>query len=208
MSIVLYHHPFSRAATVVWMLEEVGQPYELQFVDLMAGEQRADPYRARNMMTKVPVLEDGDVRVAEGAAIGLYLADKYAPDRLAPAIDDPRRGAFLRWCFFAPSVIEPACMARSSKWEYSPARAGFGSYENVVATLDDGLAPGPWLLGEQFTMADVIVGATVRFMLQFNMLDRTEAIGAYADRLADRPALKAANEKNAAVIEAHGLAKG
>ena len=205
MSIVLYHHPWSRAATVLWMLEEVGQPYELRYVDLRAGDQESDEHRARNPMTKIPVLEDGDARVTESAAIGVYLADRYASGRLAPALDAPARGSFLRWCFFAPSVLEPACMAKSSNWAYQPRQAGFGTYENVLATLDGAVTPGPWLLGEQFTMADVIVGGTVRFMLQFNMLDRSDALGAYAERLEGRPALKTANMKNSEVMKERGL---
>ena len=208
MSLVLYHHPWSRAATVVWMLEELGEPYELRYVDLVVGEQRSEAHRARNAMTKIPVLEDGPARVAESAAIGVYLADRYASGRLAPTLDDPARGAFLRWCFFAPSVVEPACMAKSAGWTFKPEQAGFGAYENVVTTLEEGVAPGPWLLGDRFTMADVILGGTVRWMLQFGMLERTERLGAYAERLGERPALQAANAKNAAIAEARGLSRG
>ena len=208
MSIILYHHPFSRARTVVWMLEELGQPYELRYVDLKAGDQRSDAHKARNMMSKVPVLEDGETTVAECGAIGVYLADRYSSGKLAPALDDPARGAYLRWCFFAPSVLEPATMAKTSGWEYNAGSAGFGAYETVISTLDDALSKGPWLLGDRFTMADIVLGATVRFLLQFNMLDRTDTIGAYADRFEERPAFKAANAKNEAIIQEKGLSLG
>ena len=207
MSIVLYHHPWSRAAGVVWMLEELGQPYELRFVDLMAGEHRQGPHESRNRMKKLPVLEDGDVVVSETAAIGVYLADRYALGELAPALDDAQRGEYLRWCFFSPSVIEPACMAKSAGWEYKASSAGFGRYEDVVATVDEAAAKGPWLLGDRFTMADVIVGGTLRWMLRFNMFDRTEAIGAYADRLGERAALQRANARNDQVSADKGLPK-
>ena len=207
MSIILYHHPLTRAATVVWMLEELGQPYELRYIDLAAGEQRSDAHKARNMMSKIPVVDDGGTVVAECGAIGVYLADRYSPGKLAPALDDPARGPYLRWCFFAPSVLEPASMAKGSGWQYNPGSAGFGAYETVIETLDEALAGDGWLLGERFTMADVVLGATVRFLLQFNMLDRTAAIGAYADRLAERPALQAALAKNAAVSEEKGLSR-
>lgn len=190
------------------MLEEVGQPYELRFVDLKAGEQRSDDHRARNRMTKIPVLEDGETVVSETGAIGVYLADRYAAGRLAPALDAPARGPYLRWCFFPSSVIEPVSMAKVSGWEYNSGSAGFGAYDDMVATLDEALASGPWLLGDQFTMADVIVGATIRFMLMFKMMEPTEAIGAYSERLAARPALLAANAKNAKVIAERGLSSG
>ncbi len=206
MTILLHHHPWSRAATTVWVLEEIGQPYKLNTVDLRAGEHREDKHKARNRMMKLPVIEDGDVVMAESAAIGVYLADRYALGTLAPALDDPRRGAYLRWCFFGPSVIEPACMAKASGWEYSESSAGFGTYENMIATLEEGLAEGPWLLGEQFTMADVIVGATVRFLQQFKMIESEGALGAYVERLNTRPALQRADAKNQALIVELGLA--
>lgn len=205
MSLVLYHHPWSRAATVVWMLEEVGQPYALHFVDLQRGEQKEQAHRARNPMGKLPVLEDGPVRVSETAAIGLYLADRYAPGRLAPTPDDPDRGAFLRWCFFAPSVVEPGCMAHAASWAFRPGQAGWGSWEELLATLEEGLSPGPWLLGERFSMADVILGATLRWMLRFQMIDALPTLTAYAERLGQRPALLAADARNAAVLAERGI---
>src|ERR1700730_17992083 len=86
MSIVLYHHPFSRAAGAVWMLEEVGVPHELRYVDIMAGAQKAPEIVALTPMGKLPILPAGDVVVTEAAAIGLYLADRYAYGRLAPPV--------------------------------------------------------------------------------------------------------------------------
>lgn len=205
MEIELYHHPWSRAAITVWMLEEVGEPYEMHYVDLIAGDQRTNDHKGRNRMTKVPVLKVRESYISESAAIGVYLADRFALTRLAPALDDLRRGEYLRWCFFAPSVIEPACMAKSSGWDYKPASAGFGSYENMVATLEEALTDREFLLGAHFTMADVIVGATVRSMFQFKMMERTPAIGAYADRLGQRDALQRADAINARIAEERGL---
>lgn len=200
MSIVLYHHPQSRAASVVWMLEEVGCDYEIQHVDLRAGAQRTPEFLALNPMGKLPVLVDGDAVVTETAAIGVYLADRHAPGRLAPALDDPARGTFLRWSFFAPSVLEPACMARAAEWTYRDTSAGWGRFEAVVASLEQALASGPWLLGERFSMADVILGGTIRYMLRFEMLPPNEAFTAYASRLSERPALQRAEARNAAIL--------
>src|SRR5262245_19353217 len=107
MSLVLYHHPFSRAAGTLWALEEVGTEYELRWVDLMAGGQKAPPILSLNPMGKLPILVDGDTVVTEAAAIALYLADRYASGRLAPRLEDPARGTYLRWSFFSPSVLEP-----------------------------------------------------------------------------------------------------
>lgn len=205
MSIVLYHHPYSRAANVIWMLEELGVPYTLKFVDFAAGAQKSPELRALNGMGKLPVLLDGEVVVSEKAAIAVYLGDKYGLGRLAPALDDPRRGAYLRWCFFGPSVLEPGCAAKANGWEGRPGALGWGTYAEMLDTLEAGLSPGPWLLGEAFTLADIVVGGTVRWMLQFKMLEPRPAFVAYSDRLAARPANVASVARNAAVVEERGL---
>ena len=117
MAIVLHHHPYSRAANVLWMLEEVGVPYQLTNVDIMKGGQKAPELVKLNPMGKLPTLVDGDVVVTESAAIALYLADRYSYGALAPKVGDPKRGTYLRWSFFAPSVIEPGIAAKAGKWE-------------------------------------------------------------------------------------------
>jgi glutathione S-transferase len=205
MSIVLFHHPYSRAANMVWALEEVGVPYTLRTVDLMKGDHKSPEILALNSMGKLPVLTDGDAVMAETSAIGMYLADRYALGRLSPALDDRRRGEYLRWCVFPSAVIEPACMAQSSGWEYKPGQAGFGSYETVLASIEGGVAPGPWLLGDRFTMADVLLGSTLRWMLMFKMIEARPSFEDYVARLVARPAWIAADAKNTAVRAELGL---
>jgi glutathione S-transferase len=205
MTITLYHHPFSRAANVVWMLEELGQPYDLVFVDIMKGAQKKPEIVALNRMGKLPILTDGDVVVSESAAIGLYLADRYSLGDLAPALDDPRRGAYLRWVLFAPSVIEPGAMAKASDWTFKAGSAGWGDHEAMIATIEEALTRGDYLFGDQFTMADVIFGGTVRYMLRFKMLEASPAVAAYAERLGARPAARRADEKNQTIAAEHGL---
>ena len=205
--ITLYHHPFSRAAGTLWALEEVGQPYQLAFVDIMKGGQKAPEILAINPMGKLPTLTDGDVVVAEAAAIALYLADRYAPGTLAPALDDPRRGAYLRWSFYAPSVIEPGATAKLNKWEFRPGTVGWGDYASMVAAMEYAIAGKQFILGDAFSMADVVFGGTIRFMLQFKMIEPTGALSEYVERLNKRPALQRADARNAAVREEHGLNK-
>ena len=203
--ITLYHHPFSRASSTIWALEEVGVPYELRYVDIMKGEQKAPALLALNPMGKLPVLTDDDVVVTENAAIALYLADRYAAGRLAPALDDPRRATYLRWSLFAPSVIEPGSMAKSSGWDYKPGQAGWGDHQSMLAAIDAAVGHGDYLLGDQFSIADVIFGGTVRSMLRFNMLEARPSFTAYAERLAARPAAQRADARNAAVVAERGL---
>lgn len=209
MGIVLHHHPLTRARHVVWMLEEVGVHYTLNFVDLMQGEGRSSSHLQRNRMGKLPTLEDNGACISEVSAIGMYLADRYALSQLAPAFDDPIRGPYLRWCVFGSSVVEPGCMARAAEWSYSPQRVGWGTYEDMVATLEEGIGEGPWLFGERFTMADVLLGGTLRWLIKFKMLQGTDdRLANYAARLSDRDAARRAEVINEKVCLERGLPTG
>jgi glutathione S-transferase len=187
------------------MLEEVGVDYELHFVDIMKGAHKADDLVLLNPMGKLPILVDGDAVVTESAAIGLYLADRYSLGRLAPAPDDVARAAYLRWSLFAPSVIEPGSVAKASGWAFKPSNAGWGEYDAMLRTMESVVSGRDFVLGDRFSMADVIFGGTIRFMLRFKMLEATPAFTAYADRLGARPALQRADSKNLAIAKEHGL---
>lgn len=205
MSIVLYHHPFSRAAGTVWMLEEIGVPYEIRHVDILKGAQKAPEILALNPMGKLPILTDGEVVVTEAAAIGLYLADRYAYGTLAPRVDDPARATYLRWSLFAPSVVEPGSMAKAAGWPVKESQAGWGSHQAMLSAMESALAGRSFLLGDTFSMADVIFGGTLRYMLMVKMLEPRASFTAYTERLAARPALQRADARNAAIRDEHGL---
>lgn len=205
MSVVLYHHPFSRAANVIWMLEEVGIPYELRHVDILKGGQKAPEILALNPMGKLPILTDGDTVVTESAAIALYLGDRYSYGTLAPRVDDPARGTYLRWSFFAPSVIEPGAMAKMANWTFKDGQAGWGSYDAMLAAMESAVEGRDFVLGDTFSMADVVFGGTLRYMLAFKMLEPRPSLQAYADRLAARPALQRSEARNAAIRKERGL---
>jgi glutathione S-transferase len=208
MSIVLYHHPFSRASATVWMLEEVGVDYELRWVDIMAGQQKSPEILALNPMGKLPTLTDGELVVTENAAIGLYLADRYAYGRLSPKVDDPARGTYLRWSLFSPSVIEPGSMAKAAGWEAKEGQVGWGSHEAMLTAMESAVSKGDYILGDTFSMADVIFGGTLRYMLMFKMIEARPAFTAYAERIGTRPALERANARNEAVAKEHGVKMG
>lgn len=187
------------------MLEEVGVPYELRFVDFMKGAHRAPELLALNPMGKLPILTDGDTVVTEVAAIGLYLADRYSSGELAPRLDDPARGTYFRWSLFAPSVIEPGALAKMADWSFKASQAGWGEYEAMLTAMETAISDRQFLLGDTFSMADVIFGGTLRFMLNFKMLAPRPSFNAYAERLGARPALQRADARNAAVMKEHGL---
>ncbi len=183
----------TRSARAMWMLEETGVDYERVVIDIRDPVTPRDPdFVAASPMGKVPALADGEVRMADSAAICLYLADRYAAGRLAPALDDPARGRFLWWMFFSPGVIEPAMAERAGGWTPKPSSHAWGSFDAMIRTLEEGLAPGPWLLGDRFTAADVMVGSSAVFLRLFKMLPDSPPIEAYADRCLARPAYQRA----------------
>lgn len=207
MAITLYHHPYSRAATVLWMLEEVGVPYQLEYVDIMTGAHKTPAMLARNPMGKLPILDDDGVIVTETAAIGLYLADRYALGRLAPRPDDPARATYLRWSLFAPSVVEPGSMAKAAGWDYKPGSAGWGTHEAMLTAMEAAVSGRDHLLGAEFSMADVIFGGTLRYMLRFSMIEARPSFTSYVDRLSARPAAQRADARNGAIAAERGLIK-
>lgn len=185
----LYWAPQTRSARALWMLEELGIDYERVLVDIRdPNRQDADEFRRASPMGKVPALVDGDVAMSESAAICLYLADRYAPGNLAPAMDDPMRGAFLYWLLYTPAVIEPAMSEKFNGVEPARQRSGWGDFDLMIETLEKGIGDNTWILGERFTAADVMLGSSAVFLRAFEMLPESDVLHAYADRCLARPA--------------------
>ena len=204
--IVFYTNPMSRGRIVRWMLEELGQPYRTEVLDY-GTTMKAAAYRAINPMGKVPAIRHRGVTVTECAAICAYLADAYPEAGLAPAFDDPARGAFLRWMFFAAGPVDAAVTARSLGWQAPPERqgmVGYGSYEQMVDALETAVEIGPFILGDRFSAADVYVGSQIGWGLQFKTLPDRETFKAYAGRIMSRPAAIRAREMDDALISAPG----
>jgi glutathione S-transferase len=199
--LTLYHAPQTRAAIARWMLEEVGEPYRVHALDIKKGENRAAAYLAVNPMGKVPALDHDGVVVTEAAAICCYLADAFPKAGLAPAIGDRRRGPYLRWLFFAPGALEPGVIDRLLKREGPRPMLGYGDFDALIEVLANAVAPGPYLLGDTFTAADVMIGSTLRWGLMAKAVPEREALARYAARLAARPALKRAIEKDEALMK-------
>jgi glutathione S-transferase len=192
--LTLYHAAPSRSSIIRWMLEELGEPYDLHVLSLTKGEQFQPDYLAVNPMGKVPALKHGDVVVTEAAAICTYLADEFPQARLNVPVGDPRRGPYLKWLFFGPGCIEPAITDRAFPRQEEPRRGmlGYGDFDTVMEVAAKAVEPGPYLLGEQFTAADVIVGSTIRWGMTFGLLPKRPEFVAYVGRLEQRPALQRA----------------
>jgi glutathione S-transferase len=189
----LYWCPRTRSFSALWLMEEAGQPYERVLTDISAGAQKTPEYLAVNPMGKVPALRDGDATLAEAAAICAYVAERYPEAKLAPPPGDPLRAKYLYWLFFGPSCVEPAMVQVATKIEMNPVAAGWGEATRVFDVLDAALTKGPWILGETFSAADIVIGSGLNFVIRlFKMVPSRPSFDAYIDRCAARPAFQRA----------------
>jgi glutathione S-transferase len=199
--LTLYHASPSRSSIALWMLEEVGEPYDIKLLSLSKGENRQPDYLAINPMGKVPAVKHHDTVISEVAAICTYLADTFPAAKLAIPIGTPRRGVYLKWLFFGPGCIEPAVIDRAAprKEEARRAMLGYGDFDTTMDTVAAAVAKGPWLMGDQFTAADVVIGANIRWGMMFKMIPERPEFAAYAARIAARPAAQRAEAKDKAM---------
>lgn len=205
--LVFYHAPNTRSSGVLALLEELGARYELRVLDLKAGEQRSPAFLAVNPMGKVPAILHGEALVTEQVAVYLYLADLYPAAGLAPALDDPLRGPYLRSLAYYGSCFEPAVIDRSMKRDPAPrASSPYGDFETMLATLDGQLGPGPWLLGARFTAADVLWGSALAWTTGFGLVPATPSIQRYLAAVQARPAMARARARDGELAAAQAAA--
>ncbi len=205
--LVFYTHPQSRGRIVRWMLEEVGLPYRTVLLEY-GTTMKAPEYLAIHPLGKVPALRHGDLVVTEAAAICAYLADAFASRGLAPPCDSPLRGAYYRWLFFAAGPLEAAVSNRALGFVVPPERKGmigYGSYEEALAAVEAAVAArAPFLLGEQFTAADLYLGSHLAFGMRFGTLEKRPVFEDYCALLDQRPARRRAVELDDAAAAARG----
>ncbi|RYD91171.1 MAG: glutathione S-transferase family protein [Sphingomonadales bacterium] len=189
-----YHAPWSRSSNVLWLMEELGVPYEIELVDIRAPVP--DAYRKIQPNKKVPAIDHDGVIVTERAAISIYLADAFPQAGLAPKIGDKDRGAYLTWLVYADSVFDPAVAVHTLKLEYPPSGVSFGSYDDLVANLERRLTEHEYVAGDRFTAADVQVAGSMGYVMREGWLPEKPAFKAYVERCASRPAAKRADAKD------------
>ncbi len=190
--IVFYTNPQSRGRIVHWMLEEVGAPYRTELISFEKNEQKSPAYLAINPMGKVPAIKHRGVVVTEVGAILTYLADAFPKAGLAPKLDDPARGTFLRWMFFGQGCLEPALVDRMLD-RPAPARTAglaYGTYDTTLSTLERAVTPGPFVLGQRFSAVDVYFCAQIGWGMQMKTIEPRPALIAYSERCMERPAFK------------------
>ena len=197
-----YTNPMSRGQIARWALHEVDADYTQELVDWTSKSAK---FLAANPMGKVPTLihhlGDGDQVVTEAAAICLYLAEMHPEAGLLP--NEAETADYLRWTFFAAGPVESAIVSRALKFEPAPEQqpmAGWGSFDRTMDTLEGHLDGRRFVCGDRFTMADVYVGSSIDWGLNFGIIPPREAFVAYAERMQARPRYKAAKAVDGALI--------
>lgn len=201
--VTLYHAPNTRSTSVLILLEELAADYELRLLDFATGEQHAPEYLRVNPMGKVPAIRHGDAVVTEQVAIYLYLADLYADRGLAPPLGDPLRGPYLRWLVFYAACFEPALVDRALKRDPAPgATSPYGTFDTMLGAITSQLEPGPYLLGDTFSAADVLWGTALSLATGWGLVPATPLVERYVSAFNERPAVVRARARDAGLAAA------
>jgi glutathione S-transferase len=189
--ITLYHSPQTRSASIIWLLEELEVPYQAKLVDFRRadGSGSKDPAHP-HPHGKVPAIQDGDEVLFEGSAIALFLTDKYRNKKLGPAVGEPKRGEYLSWLAYRPGVMEPALICRRFDVKHVYGAMGWAPADEVEEVLNAHLASRQYMLGNEFSAVDILIGGGIYFMLMAKMFKETPVMKAYAERVIDRPAYR------------------
>ncbi len=196
----LYYCPMTRATRPRWLLEEIGAPYELVRVDLARGEQKDPGYLKIHPHGRVPALADGEATIFESSAICMYLADRFPDKKLAPAPGTPARARYYQWMVYSVATAEPPVLkvflntVRLPEAERNPseAEAGRAEFREVATLLARVLEGRPFILGDQFSAADVMIGSIVGWARGLMLLEEYPTVKEYSRRLTERPAYKRA----------------
>ena len=193
-NVTLYASKASRSLAGYWILEELGIPYDVIDVDIRTRKHKAPEYLAVNPSGQVPTISCDGAIVSERPAICAFLADRFGYGSIAPKIESPDRGVYLKWLVYSTSVIDPAIAVYASGIDKPLKHSTWGSIHEVVEVLAQALKGHSWLLGDQFTAADVAVGSVVTMALFNDLLPENETLREYNDRIKERPAFQRAEK--------------
>jgi len=196
----LYHSPRSRSVRPRWLLEEIGEPYEIVRLDMSKGEHKESGYLKVHPHGVVPAFTDGDLTMFESSAICMYLADKFPQKRLAPSPGTPARGLYYQWMVYSIATLEPpvlqvfmhTVMLPEGQRSAAQVEDGRQKFADVARVLAQALKSKPFLLGEQFSAADVMIGSTLAWSQFLGLLEGQPVLQDYVKRLTERPAYQRA----------------
>lgn len=206
--ITVYSFPNTRGTRITWLLEEMGQEYQVALVDFTQGGNRHPDFLALNPAGKVPAMVDGNLLMTESGAIVTYLADKYSAGRLIPLSATALRGRYEQWAYFAvceleqglwsigkhkfalPEVQRVAAMKATAAWEF----------QQALLLLANGLATNNYILGDQFSAADILLGQTLHWAIAFKQPIEQQNVVDYYHRVTARPAFSRACERESQAL--------
>lgn len=192
--LILFTHPRSRGRIARRMLEELGVEYEARVLEYGTHKQELLKY---NPMGKFPTLLHGETVVTEAAAIISYLADAFPEKGLAPEIGSKERGTYYRWLFYAAGPMEAAIIDKVLGLNIENDKkvfVGYGCFDDVIATLDKKLSEDEYVLGDKFSAADIYLGSSVHYGLQFKTLPDLPSFVRYAQQISSREAYVRSDE--------------
>jgi glutathione S-transferase len=199
--LTLVHAPRSRSSGFIWMLEELGQQYEIEYVTIRRGDG-SGVLDSRNPHPhgKVPVLKDASHVIFEQPAIALYLADKFPAARLGPPPGDPQRGTFLTMLAYYSGVIEPAFVSKFLQVTVPRGTAGWVDCDEAMEFINARLAAQPYIAGATFTVADILYASAFSLFMNSPLLSakKTPQLEQYISRCISRPARARAQAKDEA----------
>jgi glutathione S-transferase len=196
--LTLYHASKSRSFRTLWLLEEIGTPYEIRTVSI----RRGDGSGARDSTNphphgKVPVIVHDGATIYETTAIALYLTDAFPEAHLGPRVGDADRGAYVTWLSYYSGVFEPSLTAKFLKLQHIYGTFGWGPFEEVVEHLTASLQNRSYFLGERFSAVDVVFGGSLPLLMSRQILPENDIFKNYVARITERPAFARAQAKDA-----------
>ena len=206
--ITLYTNPNSRGRIIRWLLEECGADYEVVPVPFGENGTKSADYLAVNPMGKLPAVKYGDAVITETAALITFLAELFPEKNLIPAAGTAERSEFYRWLIFAMHA-EYAFMDKRFGIPETPERKysiGYGSFDEVVATLTAFLRGKEYALDGHFTALDVYLSGLIAWgIMRAQVLDMDSELGAFMKRHAARPAFAKSQALDAELAKQMGL---
>jgi glutathione S-transferase len=196
----LHFAPNSRAGRIVWLLEELELPYELNRMDFSPKDLKSDDHRARHPLGRVPVLEDGDVTIYESGAIVEYVLERHKNGGLKPAADAPTFPAYLQWFHYCEGMVMPPVNTIVVQTLLLPPErrdeTALGQAQRLLtkalAPVDEALAGKDYLIGD-FSAADIMLGHACFMSNRLGCVnDEMTNLKGYVERISQRPAFQKA----------------
>ncbi len=196
--LTLHHAPNSRAGRIVWLLEELGLPYELNRMEFHPKHLKSDEHRARHPLGRVPVLDDGDVSIYESGAIVEYVIARHTDGALKPAVDSPLYPEFLQWFHYCEGMVMPpintivvqTILLPPERQDETVLGQAQRLLSKSLAPVETALEGREYLIGD-FSAADIMLGHAVYMSNRLGCVDDSMPnIASYIGRLESRPAFQ------------------